>query len=336
MGSIAYDKPVWKEVSTGRFERPIDAPEKLCKSFSDQGLPMGKNSILLTTIVDYATASPNVVDTFRQAWYHMRKTYPHIASHIIRDKRIYDIQRAQEEGEQSFIVIEDTPVEKVFAGLGLITGAHFYALPKQNKIMIASGHDFSDGRGQLCFLDKFFAVVEMIETGHPLPSTEVDVLSALAPAFDAIARPDVPAEAYKEAQAGLMTMMQHVTDGIGGHNLEEPSTGSPRWQGVQFSEKETSDIIRAVKARGTTVTPMVHTAVVVARNKITGTNPPYCALIPCDVRRYVDLAYHYAHAYVLTLEPGTAASTLLSHSHLTSWEVSQPCKQETSKRQRRT
>lgn len=290
MGSIAYEKPVWNEVSPGRFERPIDAPEKLCKAFSDQGLPMGKNSILLTSIVDYATKSPSIVDTFRQAWFHMRKTYPHIASHIIGEKRIYDVQREQEEREQTFIIVEDTPVEKVFAELGLVTGAQFYALPRANKIMIASGHDFSDGRGHLCFLDKFFAIVEMIETGHPLPSTDINVLSALAPAFDTIARPDVPAEAYKEAQAGLGTMMQHVTDGIGGHDLDAPSTGSPRWQGVQFSEGETSAIIRAVKARGTTVTPIVHTAVVVARNKITGTNPPYCALVPVDGRRYINLA----------------------------------------------
>lgn len=287
MEGVTAESIRWKETSPGVFERHLDRRELLLKSLCMLAESIGKTNLIVCSYIEYSTPQPDIVDVFGQAWLGFRLRHPHVADELQDTVRVFDANLDPEQtAAESFFVHQEKSMKQVFAELQTGYKAAMHVFPKESKVMVTRGHETCDGRGHLLIWNEFLDIAQAITEGTWVSPSRDDIATRLAPAYDAQTEFKITEQSMAGAgqQLGWMAANEHS---LPSHNLDQPPSERNIVRSLQFSEKETISALRAIKARGVTVTPAVQAAVIMASNKIADTpGKPNCGLLSVDVRRY--------------------------------------------------
>lgn len=287
MEGLTAESICWKETSPGVYKRHLDRHELLLRSLTMLAEPMGKTNLIVCSYVEYLTPQQNIVDVFGQAWLEFRLRHPHVADEQQDEIRVFDANLdPKQTAAESFFVHEEKSMMQVFTELQTGYKAAMHVFPKESKVMATRGHETCDGRGHLLIWNEFLEIAQAIIEGTWAPPSREDIATRLAPAYGAQKEFTVTDESVAGAgqQLGWMGANEHS---LPSHNLDQAPSERNIVRGLQFSERETTSALRAIKARGVTVTPAVHAAVIMASNKIANTPGKLnCGLLSIDIRRY--------------------------------------------------
>ncbi|KAL2006073.1 hypothetical protein VTN00DRAFT_9727 [Thermoascus crustaceus] len=307
----------WKEVSPGRYERPLNGIELIVVA-KDGG---DREHFSLTSAVRVTIDLPleERVSALREAWKAMRHDYPMIAAWRSGTSMVYETPNPAALDtwlKETFVVTtEPATAEDLVASFRPGPLATLHYLPHTSEIVLHSSHWRIDGVGMLLFLDRFFqAVVEprKVQFGdeHVRLSPDLEhVLSTTAPATP---------ETERTAEAMFRVLADNAPSmGFGVSPAAAPE--GTRRRAVRFSQQDTTALLAACKERGFRITAAVQAAMLVATQEFASPatrNRPHIQVCPTNLRPYLEPPFNspdhaviiYATSFPLALSPhGTFA-----------------------------
>lgn len=291
----------WKETRPGIYERELDYMESLYHQVGSIFSSLGGEQYCVSLCVKINSSGisneKELIQKVQSSWTYMRIKHPQIASTIEDERRIYKAPPVTDALNHSWMKkwIDDTftiiPRGSANDHLSSLPTLHgqatkLWLFSESNELLIRSSHDRIDAKGGLFLLDDLIRGI-----AHP-PEAAInnfssgDDLKNLPPSIDIAAQ--MPVTTDEDVNKAAKLLAQGIVNGssIGliARNLDQ-LPGRIQKFNFMFTVEETTEIIRAVKQRGYTVTQAVHTALLLA-SKILGTNDReyYSSIAVFDLR----------------------------------------------------
>jgi len=174
----------WKEVSTGKWERPLDNNELVLKLVADLCRPLNKEAWAVNTIVDvvFSITEEAIVAALRRAWINTRYKHPSIATTLSGNNHVYQSPNDQELENwvsESFAVHKAETVANFLLTVPLLEYSSLHYFPSTSQILIRMHHWVIDGIGSIHVMNHFLTY---LSADDPLP-TFGDEHIRLSPGF---------------------------------------------------------------------------------------------------------------------------------------------------------
>ncbi|KAI0151713.1 hypothetical protein GGR57DRAFT_470217 [Xylariaceae sp. FL1272] len=258
----------WKQLSEGRWERPVDGLEGYFVAVADTSAKLcgGREHYTLYSVVTLDCL--NTEDAVRQAWKRIRFEQPQIATTIEGEKKVYEVpdEAALEKWLLStFIVSSSVNFKQLYSSATPVKQATLYYLQNSSELAIRAPHHTIDGVGLLRFWHCFFHALN-----SPIEDNELrwgDEPPRLAPSLStALSLPRAAQEAEEKAVSMFAEWAQN-TPGVGPvsrFGAAEAGLGQCQNTELVLSLENTKEIINFCRGKGLTVTALVHAAYIQA------------------------------------------------------------------------
>jgi hypothetical protein len=288
----------WKEVSDGRWERPIDGMEGYFSSTAGftAALCDGREHYVIYSTVNVDLRLDDVVASLKRAWLQMRHNQPHLATVTEGTNIIYavpDTSALSEWLETTFVVAEDAKdSEQLSESVKPIKQATLYYLPKSSELVFRCHHHLIDGTGTFLFWHCFFSAL-----AAPKDVIFGDEYKRLPPSLEHIMGfSKAPSQEICERAEKLVTDWASNVPAIGVPNTagETPSK-QPRRTQLVFPKQTTGDLIKACKEKGVTVTSAIHAAHILSTVKYADPNTKqseYRSICQFNLRDFLPVPYN--------------------------------------------
>lgn len=263
----------WTEVIPGRFERDFDSLENFYRAIAAAGAPLMREHFQVHCIAKVAPVPSK--QGLQLAWKTLRNRHPLLAGLDEDGKYAYQVPDAQAlqtwTGKtcRYFSTDDDMTIQDLLRHPKPKSLIHIYVLEKTGEILIQSSHWRMDGFGIMDLTNELLHIL-----ANPLPESSLqwsseDTLPKLTPGIDEVVH------ASKEATAERKQKAKQLMD-IGASNpatmafetLPEQLPGATGRVNLTLSEKDSSRIFKACKARGISVSVGVHTALILAGQRL--------------------------------------------------------------------
>ncbi|KAL2221123.1 hypothetical protein M432DRAFT_257711 [Thermoascus aurantiacus ATCC 26904] len=304
----------WKEVSPGRFERPLDDAEKLILVV---GPNLANREYLYLNAAARLTVNlppEEIASALREAWKITRHDYPFIATWRSGDTIVYetpDPVALDAWLSKTFVITtEHATASDLIANLHPDPLATLYYLPHTSEIVLRCAHWRIDGVGLMYCLDRILqALAEPREV--QFGNEHVRLSPSLEKAFPASVVTTPETERTAEAQFRELKMNG---PSLGLEYLPATVPKGTRRVELGFSEQDTKAILAACKARGFGITAAAHAAMVVATHEFASPSTrgrPHTQIAPMNLRPYLAAPFntpdrglaHYTMIPPVTLQP---------------------------------
>ncbi|KAK6498404.1 hypothetical protein TWF481_010995 [Arthrobotrys musiformis] len=282
----------WKEVSPGNWARDFDPVEKTLNLLTF-GSPL-----LIQYIISIGAVLPEKrsLEEVKDAWAALRYFHPVIGCTITTTG--FEYQVPTEEGIRKWV--EDTVVvdnsgkpgrELLLSAVAPKNGAsELHFMPDRNEICLLLRHEVVDGIGSLILLNQY---LKMLRQGTKV-SKFGDEPALLTPSITEILKAEEPsAAAIEEAHRIRDNYTKKRAIGLKTKPLDPAAPVTFQQVEHEFSEAETSAIIRACKERGITVIHATNAAMALAILENSGeTSGNYCGVGPVSMRDLLPAPYN--------------------------------------------
>ena len=265
----------WKEISPGRFERPLDSVEIFFKTIADAGTPLKREHWAITVCVQFRLdpCAGNAETALRQAWKTIRYDHPQIAAFAQGNNIIYEVPDAltfNSWQRETFLIAPETTAEDLIASARPSTLPTMHFLPKTSEVVIQSSHWRIDGIGALILLNNFFKALAKprhIQFGSEGKNLSPSLTEAAGLATDPSKEQDLTATRLLMEYAGNMPSIGLPTES------SNKIPGATHRSELKLSIATTDALLRACKAHDTTVTTAFHAALIVAMQQMASNQP---------------------------------------------------------------
>jgi hypothetical protein len=285
----------WTQLSPTTFERPIDNLEGFLQFVGGAGQTSSdKQHWHTTTSVKVKTNRENFVDEVKTAWKAMRYNHPCYSAVIINNRWIYNVAEPQELDswlEETFHVHhENKSARQLFPMNETSTNRAFlHVLPQSQELILHAPHTHVDAIGMVTFFDN---MLQYLVDPKPF-EFGLEGRNLLQPLSDLASIPRSNPSAKDAWGSHIQNFIaQFPTIRVKNENKGGMAT-RPTMQWLQFSEKETEDIVSRSRELGITVTAAAQAAVSLAA-RVHGqvTNTTHATLAIYDARGYIDNKIH--------------------------------------------
>ncbi|CAL5872907.1 uncharacterized protein PFLUO_LOCUS7176 [Penicillium psychrofluorescens] len=176
----------WKEVAPGRYERPLDGIENVCRLMRDLFVPLkgGHNwemNFVLKLRFGHGLGEDNIIAGLRSAWIQLRYNHPLIAGLLRYANHVYSVPKSQDEVEEwvskSFFVHRDSTVEDWFRSVGILDFSSLHLFPASSELVMRLHHWQEDGMGALHLVDNYLRYFAEGDDTHPKYGDEASRLA---------------------------------------------------------------------------------------------------------------------------------------------------------------
>ncbi|KAK2810541.1 hypothetical protein FQN50_002798 [Emmonsiellopsis sp. PD_5] len=151
----------WKEVSPGKWERPLDSSEILLKLQADEFQSKNKEhwALNIHAVVRFdGTPQQEVVAALRLAWIQTRYHHPLIAAQLSGTNHVYQVPDAtgvETWANETFIVDNKESAADFWLTSQLMDYPSLYYFSKTSELVMRIHHWLIDGMGGMNLLDRF-------------------------------------------------------------------------------------------------------------------------------------------------------------------------------------
>ncbi|KAE8383064.1 hypothetical protein BDV26DRAFT_287850 [Aspergillus bertholletiae] len=271
----------WKKADRGHYMRPFDPFEETFSSLChDPVRPEFRNlDVFLSVGIESASDPNTIIETAKKAWMRMRYLHPSLAAEVTGKSFQYVPLETQSDVEKwlekSFVVKDGEPMADMQGCIDLSVipvteNAVLYYFPADQKFMLRMSHMFGDGHWVIYFLQELFAEMSRLNSGGQVVQGPLgeEVHNLASSAFDAAGITMLPDPWSTKAQS-LLPQPQASKPAFEIpciNNALPPGAG--KIQSLDFSEDETSSLLKASRTMGLGITTFLHTAFIHAAREI--------------------------------------------------------------------
>jgi hypothetical protein len=290
----------WKETKPGIYERGLDYMESLHHQVGSIFASVGGEQWCVSLCIRISSSgicNQELIQKIQSSWTYMRTRHPELASFVENERRIYRALSAVDAPDQvwtkqwiddTFFVIPKGSADDQFSSLPPVHGqaTKLWLFTESREILIRSSHDRIDAIGGLFLLDDL--IHGIVHTSEEAISnfSVGDDLKNLSSSIEIAAQ--LPATTDEDMHKANKFLAQGAVDGssigLNATNLDQ-QPGRTQKLNFIFTTEETTEVIKAVKKRGCTVTQAVQTALLLA-SKVIGTKERdfYSSIAVFDLR----------------------------------------------------
>ena len=309
----------WREVSSGRFERPLDTLELMFKGIADQSQALNKEHWFVRVFASFrSSSSPDDVETaLRHAWKALRYDHPQIACYAEGNNKVYETPSStalESWLAKTFHVARSVTAESLIGRILPSPQSTIHFLPDTSEVVICASHWQIDGVGALELLNNLFSALAQprhIEFGAEAMN--------LSPGLDEVAKfPNSPTREDDIAAADLLMQYFGNLPSIGlPANLTNPLPGITRRAVHELPAATSREVIEACKARKLSITTALHSALILATKLLDSRQPQplrYTSWASFSLRPYLQDPYNirfrnpvtaYMVGFPVTMIPST-------------------------------
>ncbi|KAF2661267.1 hypothetical protein K491DRAFT_673941 [Lophiostoma macrostomum CBS 122681] len=260
----------WKETAPGTVVCQLDNSERFLRAVAIPFRSLGRENWALNIIlkIDFENSKQyDIAEALRETWLKIRYHHPLIAAHLHIDENRFEYATPDEQALQawlsdSFFVHDKETVDEFLlqAGWSDLSSLHFF--PNSSEIIMRTHHWLVDGVGAFHLAHRF---CELFAKGGPAPQFG-DEAQFLPPCLlDAAGLPGGGDEAAQhKAQARFMDFAANLPS-IGLPTEHSPTgPGGSKRQHISFPREKLDALLKACRAKDTTIAAAVHAAVAVA------------------------------------------------------------------------
>ncbi|KAF3316983.1 hypothetical protein TWF173_000988 [Orbilia oligospora] len=282
----------WREISARKWARDFDPLEK-----TQNRLSMASPSMLQIVITVGATLPESeVIGDIKDAWIALRYAHPMIGCTITTTGLEYEVPNAEElqKWVDETLIYDNSGrsgkellSEKVLANA---PAARLFFMPDRREIFIILRHDITDGTGSLILLNHLLKILRQ-EKDVPrfgdeptrLTPSLTEIMHAENPSIDATKEAQLVKEKYTRQRAMSLTTKPNQSN----------TSGNPMDYVHEFSEEETSTILKACKERGITIINVSNAAMAKTLLELSGEESGrFCSLGAINLRDVLPAPYN--------------------------------------------
>ncbi|KAF3135227.1 hypothetical protein TWF703_006141 [Orbilia oligospora] len=289
---MSASKISWREISAGKWARDFDPIEK-----TQNHLSLASPSMLQLAITVGATLPESeVIGDIKDAWIGLRYAHPMIGCTITTTGLEYEVPNAEELQKWADETViydnsgrsgKDLLLEKVSANA---PAARLFFMPHRREIVIVLRHDMTDGMGSLILLNRLIKILRQEkdvprfgdEPTRLTPSLS-EIMHAENPSIDATKEAHLVKENFTKLRAMSLKTNPNQSNMLG--NL-------PNYV-HEFSEEETSTILKACKERGITIINVSNAAMAKTLLELSGEESGrFCSIGAVNLRDVLPAPYN--------------------------------------------
>ncbi|KAF3283256.1 hypothetical protein TWF970_001235 [Orbilia oligospora] len=289
---MSASKISWGEISAGKWARDFDPLEK-----TQNHLSLASPSMLQIVMTVGATLPESeVIGNIKDAWIALRYAHPVIGCTITATGLEYEVPNAEElqKWADETLVYDNSGrsgkellSEKVLANA---PAARLFFMPDRREIFIILRHDITDGTGSLILLNHLLKILRQ-EKDVPrfgdeptrLAPSLTEVMHAENSSIDATKEAHLVKEKYTSQRAMSLTTKPNQSN----------TSGNPMDYVHEFSEEETSTILKACKERGITIINVSNAAMAKTLLELSGEESGrFCSIGAINLRDVLPAPYN--------------------------------------------
>lgn len=263
----------WTEVVPGRFEREFGSLENFYRAIAAAGAPLMREHFQVHCIAKVAPVPSK--EELQLAWKTLRNRHPLLAGLDEGGKYVYQVPDTQaletwtDETCHYLSADDATTIQELFRHprpMGLV---HIYVFETTGEIVIQCSHWRMDGIGSMDLTNELLSILANPLLESSLQWSSADTLPKLTPGIEEVVR--APKEVTLEREQKVKQLMEVVglnPATMAFKTLPEQLPGSTKRVFLTLSEDESSQIVKACKARGISVSVGVHAALILAGQRL--------------------------------------------------------------------
>ena len=261
----------WKEISHGRFERPLDSIERFYKANASGGAPLEQWSVTAATQIRLNIPASDIAAALRHAWKTIRYDNPQIACTEQNNTNVYVVPDETALAawiEDTFFIVPSQNADSLLSTFTRSPSATLHYLPQLSEVVVHCSHSRMDGIGALSLLHQLFTAL-----AEPRAVSFGTEFKNLSPGlFDAAGvQIDVTPE-IQQTTTGLLTDLVSSQPSLGLPTIAANRIPGPTHRReLKLGINKTHAIAKACKNLGIGVTAAVHAALILATQQL---SPP--------------------------------------------------------------
>ena len=294
----------WKEVSPGKYARPLDNAKLLLKTVATPFQALDREHWATNFIARVRLDINGIEETtaaLRSAWVALRYHHPHIAAVLEDTSIVYQIpdEKALKSWlSEPFFVHKDKKVDDFLFSAHWLTYASLQYFSDSSEIVMRTHHWLIDGIGALHIANRFFQV---LSAGDFLPTFDNEWKN-LPPSFQEATgvSAELSTAAEREATNMFMCFAGNMPSIGLPTEITQKTPGGTLCSILEYPPAVFDTLFAACRENGVSVTSAVHAAVIVATQEMPSVSPSaknYTTFACFDYRPYMPAPYNDVAAW---------------------------------------